>query len=120
MTARAGDLMNRGLDESWRERAACRGVSVELFYPSGHQTGALPYAAALACCAVCPVAADCLAYAMAVEQTTRERHGAWGGHTPRQRTALARRLAAEQRARLSAHASDRDLGSALTTGGGTP
>lgn len=43
-------------------------------------------ARAIAACETCPVRADCLDHAIAIG----ERHGIWGGHTPRQRERLAR------------------------------
>lgn len=66
----------------WREKAACRTVDQDLFYPPK----GLPYEAAKAkaVCASCPVRQDCLEYALA----NGERHGIWGGLAPRERHRL--------------------------------
>jgi WhiB family redox-sensing transcriptional regulator len=74
-------------EESWRERAACRGLSPALFYPAPGPAGRADLAAARAVCASCPVAAACLADAI----RTAERLGIWGGCTPAERRALRRR-----------------------------
>ena len=73
----------------WRAHAACRGRDPEWWFPRPGSTGSQ----ALRICAGCPVARDCLA-----EQMDREggihhadRHGIWGGLSPRQRYALARK-----------------------------
>jgi WhiB family redox-sensing transcriptional regulator len=61
----------------WTRRGTCRNVDVRLFFP-GINDGAQ---AALEYCRSCPVAGECLSYALDV----RERHGIWGGTTPKQR-----------------------------------
>ena len=64
----------------WRARAACRGLTA-VMYPEAVRgaTPAMTYAPAKALCATCPVTEPCLAAG------SRERHGVWGGTTPRQR-----------------------------------
>ena len=58
---------------TWRERAACRDEDPELWFPT---PGAIEQAqAAIAVCATCPVAAECLS-----EGQARKAQGIWGGH----------------------------------------
>lgn len=71
----------------WTERAACRGLDPDLFYPVGTTGPALEQvAAAKAICARCPVRDDCLDWAL----RTGEAHGVWGGTTPEERRYLRR------------------------------
>lgn len=69
---------------SWRHRAACRGLPVDLFHPAPgeHRTTA----EARAVCARCPVRQPCLATALA-DPTL---HGVWGGTTGQERKRLRR------------------------------
>lgn len=64
-------------DDSWRDRAACRGVDVELFYSDLE----VDVHTALAICARCEVRGLCLKQAM----VNREVFGVWGGTVERQR-----------------------------------
>lgn len=76
--------------DGWRNRAACIGADIDLFFaPRGDDRYADQ---ARAICASCEVKADCLEYALA----TGQRYGIWGGTTERQRRAMrrARRRAA--------------------------
>lgn len=67
----------------WRDRAACKGASdPDAFFPVS--PSAQRYAQQI--CRICPVAAACLAEALA----TGADHGVWGGYTPEQRRALRR------------------------------
>ena len=66
-------------DGEWRERAACVGLDIELFYPDPTDTEGI--AAAVAVCQSCPVTDLCLADAL----HTRDQHGIRGGLTPNQR-----------------------------------
>ena len=64
----------------WRERAACRGTDLEVFFPErGEAAGP-----ARRVCAACPVRQPCLDYAI----TNRITHGVWGGLSERERRAL--------------------------------
>lgn len=73
---------------SWLDRAACREASPELFFPVGTSGPALiQTAAAKAVCRLCPVAADCLAWALASGQD----FGVWGGLDEAERRAIRRR-----------------------------
>jgi WhiB family redox-sensing transcriptional regulator len=67
---------------SWRQRAACRGVDPDIFYPASDED-AEP---AKAICHQCPVREACLEYALA----NRERDGIWGGATERERRRMIR------------------------------
>ncbi|WP_405433832.1 WhiB family transcriptional regulator [Micromonospora sp. NBC_00617] len=81
-----------GAREDWWERAACRGIDVDVFYPLPNDRVA--EARALLVCAQCPIRARCRRYAI----SNRETYGIWGGMTEQQRAALLRRRpAASQR-----------------------
>jgi WhiB family transcriptional regulator, redox-sensing transcriptional regulator len=67
---------------SWRQRAACRGVDPEVFYPATDEEAG----DAKEVCAVCSVRESCLEYAL----TNRERDGVWGGATERERRRILR------------------------------
>lgn len=62
---------------TWREQAACRGLDPALFFPEKGDDGH----AAKAVCAVCPVRAECLRWAL----TVPEKDGIWGGVAPHAR-----------------------------------
>lgn len=74
---------------SWQERARCRDLDVELFYPSSDSEPLnqrhMRETAAKAVCGGCPVQAECLAWALA----RGERFGVWGGKSERERQILA-------------------------------
>ena len=78
---------------SWRDHAACKSCSPELFFPAG-TTGAAfdEIIAAKAVCAVCPVQTPCLRFAL----TTNQAYGIWGGTTEDERI-MMRRLARNRR-----------------------
>ena len=67
---------------SWRQKAACRGLSTDIFYPVSDDDAD----EAKSICAVCPVREACLEWAL----DTREREGIWGGATERERRRLIR------------------------------
>ena len=67
---------------SWRQRAACRGVNPDVFYPASDED-AEP---AKAICEECSVRQACLEYALA----NRERDGIWRGATERERRRIIR------------------------------
>lgn len=69
---------------TWREAAACRGSSTEVFYPETDREAAV----AKAICAGCVVRAECLEIAL----RNRERYGVWGGLTERERSRARRHL----------------------------
>ena len=69
----------------WRHRAACRGEDPELFFPVGDTGPALrQLAEARSVCRRCPVAGDCLGWAL----DTGQRHGVWGGLSEHERDQL--------------------------------
>ncbi|MEY2426852.1 MAG: WhiB family transcriptional regulator, redox-sensing transcriptional regulator [Actinomycetota bacterium] len=70
------------MNASWRNRAACRGIDAEIFFPVTDEDAE----AAKAVCNVCPVREACLEFALAA----REREGVWGGATERERRRIVR------------------------------
>ena len=71
----------------WRNLAACRGLDPELFFPE--RGDAFTARNAQAVCAACPVAAECLEFAIANDETV----GIWGGLSGRQLRQEKRRRA---------------------------
>jgi WhiB family redox-sensing transcriptional regulator len=67
---------------SWRQRAACRGVDPDIFYPVSDDDAD----EAKAVCLSCAVRQACLEYSLAA----REREGVWGGLTERERRRILR------------------------------
>lgn len=63
-------------------RGACTPATQHLFFPPPGSDGH----AAKAICATCPVAAECLDYALSAD----ERHGVWGGLNEAERDKLRR------------------------------
>lgn len=73
----------------WHERAACRGLDPDLFFPErGEST-----TAAKAICADCPVRPECLGFAL----TENEKFGIWGGKSERERRAARARIPRSER-----------------------
>lgn len=70
----------------WTERAVCRAPEVdpELFFPASDTPPPAQLSAAKKICARCPVAADCLQWAL----HTGESAGIWAGTTPAERRFL--------------------------------
>jgi WhiB family redox-sensing transcriptional regulator len=62
----------------WRTLAACRGLDPDLFFPA--RGDAFTARNAQAVCAACPVAEQCLEFAIEVGET----EGIWGGLSGRQ------------------------------------
>ncbi|MCX4903560.1 WhiB family transcriptional regulator [Streptomyces sp. NBC_00878] len=83
----------------WLWSAACAEEDPELFFPVG-TTGPAQrdIAAAKRVCARCPVAGQCLAWALATEQTS----GVWGGTAEEERAALLRTVRRHRTRRRSA------------------
>lgn len=75
----------------WHDRAACvkDPLAGDPYFPDGDEG---PPAEALAQCAGCPAAHECLATALVHEAENGYRFGWWGGCGPEEREALARRL----------------------------
>lgn len=71
----------------WLRQAACAGEDPELFFPVGTAGPALrDIATAKRVCARCPVAAQCLDWALRSGQTS----GVWGGTCEDERAELLR------------------------------
>ncbi len=71
----------------WQVHAACRGMSVDLFYNGDNERGARKRqrdSTAKAICANCPVMTQCLTWALSVG----EPNGVWGGLTTAERRDL--------------------------------
>lgn len=79
--------------QEWRERAACRGMGPDLFFPANDE-GPLSTAAGKQVCAGCQVRAECLGEA---NTTPVEQYGIWGGVGARTR----QRIRARQRGQAS-------------------
>ena len=72
----------------WRDRAACRGMDLELFFPVGNAGPALlQIGQAKQVCAGCPVRMPCLQWALDSGQEA----GVWGGTSEDERRALRSR-----------------------------
>lgn len=75
----------------WSDEAACRTEDPELFYAhgvEGMKMSVPQIAEAKAICNSCPVRRECLDWAIEHGETE---HGIWGGKTPHERRAEARR-----------------------------
>ncbi|MCA4754785.1 WhiB family transcriptional regulator [Mycolicibacterium fortuitum] len=75
-------LINR---EPWQAEGICRQVDPEIFFPEPGQSTK----DAKRVCANCPVAAECLEYAL----VNGERFGVFGGYSERERRQMKRRVA---------------------------
>ncbi len=82
---------------SWQARAVCAGMHAQLFFaPDGErpQEREIREAKAKAVCALCPVRAQCLDYAL----RNSIRYGIWGGLNKEERARERRRRAHGRRA----------------------
>jgi len=70
------------MNVSWRQRAACRGVDPDVFYPVTDEDAQ----EAKSICSGCQVREACLEFAL----VNRERDGVWGGATERERRRIIR------------------------------
>ena len=73
----------------WQEKAACRGVPTEIFFPENPGGQDSVYNKAREFCRKCEVTQQCLAYALEHETGQRCRFGVFGGLSPRERSQLA-------------------------------
>jgi WhiB family redox-sensing transcriptional regulator len=72
------------LDVRWQDRAGCRGVDRELFFAdTKSDNDRARVAEARLICAACPVADECLRYALHTDA-----YGVWGGTTRYERDAI--------------------------------
>lgn len=73
------------MDESWREQARCRGLDMEIFFPSTRgKTASTVYAEGKKVCAFCPVRRQCFLISEEFV-SSGDRHGLFGGLTPAER-----------------------------------
>ncbi|MGH9184889.1 MAG: WhiB family transcriptional regulator, partial [Acidimicrobiales bacterium] len=73
--------------DDWRDVAACRDTSPDLFFPVGTTGPALEQiASAKAVCRQCPVQSACLEFALVTNQDS----GVWGGTSEEERRQLRR------------------------------
>ena len=79
--------------------ALCRDMDPNLFYPDKSKTSSFDQLAIRLTCAGCPVAEECLEYAI----VTHQREGWWGGHSPRERDRIRRVWERAGRVERSAH-----------------
>lgn len=70
------------MDAEWMEQGNCRSVAPEVFFPSD----GVGVDQARRICVGCPVATECLDYALAHHID----HGVWGGTSERERRRIAR------------------------------
>lgn len=80
-----------GLDklrQPWMVDAACQGYRTELWFPTDHDHDGRPLVDPIVMqrCGECPVALDCLTYAL-----ENDVDGIWAGTTPAARRAIRRR-----------------------------
>ncbi|MER5883323.1 WhiB family transcriptional regulator [Streptomyces sp. NPDC001941] len=74
--------------KDWRTQGSCTVVDPELFFPAGNTSRALSQAArAKAVCSRCPVALECLHWAVRCGEPS----GIWGGLTEHERSRLGGR-----------------------------
>jgi WhiB family redox-sensing transcriptional regulator len=72
----------------WRQRAACRNLSPDLFFPVGSSGAALAQIEkAKQICRSCPSRAQCLEFAL----TSNQESGVWGGTSEEERRLLRKR-----------------------------
>ena len=76
--------------EPWMEQGECRGLDPELFFP----TRGGDSSTAKSICTTCPVADECLDYAL----RTCQKYGIWGGASERDRRGMRRRNREERAA----------------------
>lgn len=71
----------------WVHQALCRDADPDMFFVNPGEDTLVQDAKAL--CRICPVAEDCLDYAL----RNRIDHGIWGGMSPNDRRRLTRKVA---------------------------
>ena len=83
--------------DDWREHAACRDTSPEMFFPVGSTGPAISQIeAAKAICRQCEAQPACLEFALATNQEA----GVWGGTSEDERRRLRKQWLAARRRRL--------------------
>jgi WhiB family redox-sensing transcriptional regulator len=93
----SAELVSLGEERpAWQADAACVGMPTEEFFPAGSTGPASDrIARAKAVCALCPVAVQCLEYALSTGQTD----GVWGGMSEEERRTEHRRRQRRERRR---------------------
>lgn len=91
-------IVSSALDRTWLDQAACLGMSPHLFF----RPGGGDHTEAKEVCRDCPVAEECLHYAIAAGET----HGVWGGMTPRERSRWAARQGLTRHGTLTGYTAD--------------
>ena len=82
-------------NDEWRDFAACRDTSPDLFFPVGTTGPAIEQIEnAKAVCRQCEAQAPCLEYALSTNQDS----GVWGGTSEEERRAIRRQWAARRKA----------------------
>jgi WhiB family redox-sensing transcriptional regulator len=85
--------------EDWRDKASCRSVDPDLFFPVGTTGLALDQIeSAKAVCRSCEAMTACLEFAL----VTNQESGVWGGTSEEERRALRKAYVARQRSRMTA------------------
>jgi WhiB family redox-sensing transcriptional regulator len=80
--------------EDWREKASCRSVDPDLFFPVGTTGLALDQIEqAKAVCRACPAQEPCLEFAL----STNQESGVWGATSEEERRKLRKQWVARQR-----------------------
>jgi WhiB family transcriptional regulator, redox-sensing transcriptional regulator len=77
--------------EDWRDRALCREVDPEIFFPEKKDGGSTAEAKMI--CRHCEVRAACRDYILAPENDAVSRFGVWAGLSERERRRLKREAA---------------------------
>ena len=91
LTAESYDVVDNA---RWREFAACRDTSPDLFFPVGTTGPAIEQIAqAKTVCRTCEAQSACLEFALATNQDS----GVWGGTSEEERRKLRKQYAARQR-----------------------
>ena len=79
----------------WRERAACRGQDLAVFFPDTRGVDAMTNPAAVEICDRCPVRRECLESELAKGPV---QFGWFGGKSPSERAAIVRKRKRTRRA----------------------
>lgn len=89
-------------NRSWRQQAGCANLDTNMFFPTGLTGSSIEQTnLAKSVCQDCPVANQCLEFAL----RTLQDYGVWGGRTEEERRVIRRsRRAAARKAAVAANA----------------
>ena len=76
------------MNEEWKQRAACRGMDIKIFFPDPCETNVnskLVWVQGKKVCDSCVVRQECVDYQIPFEEKACRRDGLWGGMTPTER-----------------------------------